>query len=639
MITYMTGSALLEEMKALNELDAAAPEIEWALTEGKPRDEGAADTEELIWCMDTRVQMLSHGWHLGDVTGEDLQDQGRESQDEEDGEQGSDIDSGDEGNCNDDANDDDNEDEDMKVDPASIPPPPAIPITSPFHRSHYSEKWPFIPFDNEKPISILLQERIPLYLLPRTLYVHDPFNLLHACQRRFCNTSWKSRPDIVRTYNLKLSESVRKNSEEARKRAEELEEFKARTLIILRYKRTKEQIKNFDPMIEVPLPPYQRRKTKTEESHLYISPVAKVGVGHHSIVYKGEWELPRDIFVKQKICAQCFKESADKEIKRLKDTKRWAKLFRAAAWGPKGFTGRQPTAAELATASDPVNLQRDDEIIERELICVVPPNASPSKILSAINERNVWDIFTKRRDSNTAILDFAAQGAAENKGESTEDYVATIQIDPKYESEDTCTHRPPNPPTSRTAKFTVIAKLSLEYDDHLAREARNYQQFPDHFFCHYDGYTIIPQLHAVVPIHAVVPQFYGYYVPQKDKTGNRRGESEPYLSPILLLEHCGKPIDPESLSVEDQEECASLVLRFQRAGWLHESMAPRNLLVQKGKPTEFPLTRQIHPELSFRLIDFGRSCKYKTAEEKRSEEQAPLRMFQKLVGKMGVTLF
>jgi len=188
-------------------------------------------------------------------------------------------------------------------------------------------------------------------------------------------------------------------------------------------------------------------------------------------------------------------------------------------------------------------------------------------------------------------------------------------------------------PVPRTAKFTVVAKLSLEHDQHLSREAINYHKFPEHFFQHYNGYTIISQLHTIVPVNAVVPQFYGYYMPKKDQAG-----SEGYLSPLLLLEHCGAPIDPDELSLEDQEECASLLLRFQRAGWLHESFAPRNFLVQRGKPTEFPLTRECNPEASFRLIDFGRSRKYDNGSEKRAEEVEALRMLTKLNGTMGVTL-
>ena len=135
-----------------------------------------------------------------------------------------------------------------------------------------------------------------------------------------------------------------------------------------------------------------------------------------------------------------------------------------------------------------------------------------------------------------------------------------------------------------------------------------------------------------------MPQFYGHYVSKKDDEAKVKADQPSYLSPILLLEHCGEPIDPDELAAEDQEECASMLLRFQRAGWLYESVAPRNFLVQRGKPTEFPLTRQVKPEPSFRLIDFGRSRKYSTADEKRGEEMETLGMFERLNGKMAVTL-
>jgi hypothetical protein len=606
-VSFTTGSSLFQMAQALGELDVAAPEIEWAKLEGQPRDEGVADTEELIRCIDTRLQL----WKRLDPS--------KYATGKQDGEQ--------------------NKEDEMESDDETVPVnvPPTIPITSPFHSSHYPKPWPFTPFENPE-CSILLQERIPLFLLPETLYVHDPFCLLTTETRRFANTSWTSRPDIVRTYNLRLSQPARSQYESARQKTEEFETFKSRTLIILRYQRTKIQVKNHEPIIEVPLPPYLRRPTKVEEGHLYLSPIAKVGEGHHSIVYQGEWELPRDIFVKPKICAQCFKESADKEIQRLKDTGRWDKLMKAASWGPNGFTGRKPTQAELDAATEPANLGRDGEIIEREITCVVSHDANPSQIVEMVDQTDVWDEFMKRRNVKKAELWFT--GEDDEKESEKDSHVAGLRINPPftYESQKSCTHSTFPAPVPRTAKFAVVAKLSLEGDPHLSREARNYQEFPERFFTFYNGYTIIPQLKSIVPVNAVVPQFYGYYTPKED-TDTEKNPGEPsYLSPILLLEHCGEPIDPDKLSIDDQEECASLLLRFQRAGWLHESVAPRNFLVQRGKPTEFPLTRLVKPELSFRLIDFGRSRKYTTAEEKRLEETQALEMFELLMGQMAVTL-
>jgi hypothetical protein len=115
-----------------------------------------------------------------------------------------------------------------------------------------------------------------------------------------------------------------------------------------------------------------------------------------------------------------------------------------------------------------------------------------------------------------------------------------------------------------TVKLNVAAKLSRPYDAHLGREANNYQSFSAHLFEHWSGYNIIQPLHDPVPVGAVLPQFYGYYVPEKNLD-----DDSPYLSAILLMENCGIPIDPESLDQDDQNKCASLLYRLHEAGWVH----------------------------------------------------------------------
>ncbi|KAG2121545.1 hypothetical protein BD769DRAFT_1361211 [Suillus cothurnatus] len=178
----------------------------------------------------------------------------------------------------------------------------------------------------------------------------------------------------------------------------------------------------------------------------------------------------------------------------------------------------------------------------------------------------------------------------------------------------------------RTATVTVVAKLSIEHDHHLAREANNYQSFPDHFFQHWNGYNVMPPLHDPVPVGALCPQFYGYYTPDDPTDGTSRPN---YLSPILLLEYCGREIDPDELCIDDKQECASLVFRFHHAGWLHESFAARNILWQQGKPTEWPIQRPYSTK-SFRLIDFGRSRKLDNSLTRASEEDTALRLLHLL---------
>ncbi|KJA23330.1 hypothetical protein HYPSUDRAFT_118082, partial [Hypholoma sublateritium FD-334 SS-4] len=140
-----------------------------------------------------------------------------------------------------------------------------------------------------------------------------------------------------------------------------------------------------------------------------------------------------------------------------------------------------------------------------------------------------------------------------------------------------------------------------EGDEHLAREARNYQKFPRHFFEHWSGYNIIPPLIDPTPALAVVPQFYGYYVPEEGEAAE--GE---YLSPILLIEDCGVPVEVDDLDLDDRNECASLLYRMHDEGWLHNSFFPRNILMQHGDISAWPVARKIE-DRRFRIIDFGRS--------------------------------
>jgi hypothetical protein len=193
-----------------------------------------------------------------------------------------------------------------------------------------------------------------------------------------------------------------------------------------------------------------------------------------------------------------------------------------------------------------------------------------------------------------------------------------------------CTHGEPGSShlVPRTATLGVVAKLSIQHDCHLSREAENYQSFPSHFFEHWNGYNVIPPLHDPVPIGALCPQFYGYYTPDGPLTDGMSRLR--YLSPILLLEQCGREIDPETLSQDDKQECASLLFRFHHAGWLHESFAERNILWQQGKPTQWPIERFISPHKSFRLIDFGRSKEIDHSGQRAEEEDKALRLFHLL---------
>lgn len=69
--------------------------------------------------------------------------------------------------------------------------------------------------------------------------------------------------------------------------------------------------------------------------------------------------------------------------------------------------------------------------------------------------------------------------------------------------------------------------------------------------------------------------------------------------------HSGDPLFRNSCPLPRQE-CASLVLRFHEAGWIHGSLYPRNIHFQPDP--NVPRSIAFRERMSrFRLIDFGRS--------------------------------
>jgi hypothetical protein len=99
---------------------------------------------------------------------------------------------------------------------------------------------------------------------------------------------------------------------------------------------------------------------------------------------------------------------------------------------------------------------------------------------------------------------------------------------------------------------SVVAKVAVprqEAREFLYHEAVTYNSFPDHLTQEYCGYALVPGVKYPVPVGAVVPKFFGYYVP--DHVGYDAGNiDEP--SAILLLEECGSPVDPQNLSHDNK---------------------------------------------------------------------------------------
>ncbi|KIM53988.1 hypothetical protein SCLCIDRAFT_1222410 [Scleroderma citrinum Foug A] len=558
-ITMTSGSRIAAAVRAVGETDVAADELAWADQEADPCEVPVADPGELIRCSEFRK---SSGF-LDIFSVDEVSTVSTTEDDDNSTEQ-----------TPSDGNSAEVSEDDTPQRVASVLMSDR-PLSSPFHPSHYPPPWPFIPFTTPQT---LLQKRIPLHLLPETLYVHDPYDLLSVPDsiRQYSplkTTSWLDKPPKVRQYKLSLIPGARGTAQKARKEAEERKN--ARILQVYRFMPTEEERARGEPAYEVPLPTRPPALTRVEEAHLYLSPAEEVGVGNHSVVYKAEFELPRDLFLEPQICLTCVLEELQKEIRKLKKSGKWKTMLHAAGC-------ESPQESEVEGSPDenyeiPVPPDPNEEF-DAEQIIVIQPTPLDSKSSSSPPEITPY-VFRV--------------------------YCPDIRWqNPKAP----CIHvnHGPHP---RTAMFQVAAKLSFRHDTHLKREARNYQSFPDHFFQHWNGYNLIRPLHGPVPVHALVPQFYGYYIPHDipASTASNGESGKPYLSPILLLEQCGVPVVPSKLSKDDREECVSLLLRFNDAGWLHESVAERNFLMQEGLPTMWPLERQFTDQLSFRLIDFGRS--------------------------------
>ncbi|KAI0634600.1 hypothetical protein C8Q77DRAFT_1056782 [Trametes polyzona] len=177
---------------------------------------------------------------------------------------------------------------------------------------------------------------------------------------------------------------------------------------------------------------------------------------------------------------------------------------------------------------------------------------------------------------------------------------------------------PPLSAHSPTGQVTVAAKLAYSRctaHGLLRNEARVYNSFPKHIQEEYCGYNIVPQCRFPVPATAIVPKFFGYYLPvdergkMLDNHHDDCDESYPcnvnWASPILLMEECGNPVRPSKFTIDQRTECFSLILRLHYLEIVQGSFYVRNVMIQPGPLTVRPSERTFDTP-SFRIIDFGR---------------------------------
>lgn len=100
---------------------------------------------------------------------------------------------------------------------------------------------------------------------------------------------------------------------------------------------------------------------------------------------------------------------------------------------------------------------------------------------------------------------------------------------------------------------TVIAKFAFLEDKHrklLENEWKIFAGLSDksrrHLQQEWCGLNLVSGLRRPVPIVPVVPKFYGYYKPEMHEGATTD------LSPILLMEDCGSPIQVEQLTPDEK---------------------------------------------------------------------------------------
>ncbi|KZV77142.1 hypothetical protein PENSPDRAFT_621469 [Peniophora sp. CONT] len=468
-----------------------------------------------------------------------------------------------------------------------------------------------------------LQDRIPFHLLPERVIVHDPWNTLSINGvLDGADASTAEKEDVVHAFDLSLSEegkqkqvAEREATEAADKALMEKDEWR----IILPSVDEPGPVKLGDFAIHAKVPPRPAKPTSIPEAHLHIHREDMCGSGNHSVVYFSELELPRWVFVDDELCETCFQTAVLADLReRLKS----GTLFPPNPDRPSG-------------KYKPGEIRRTLEVVEdlRDGVLVLDSGDGPGDSSPQCRIRSTPRKLVK------------------------EEYIGPIAyVYPKVSWQNpaygpVCEHlRIGGLDLPLTTRVRVCSKLSIQGDLHLAREAENYQAFPAYFFEHWNGYNLVYPFRDPVPCGALVPQFYGYYVPRggfkpvvddvvmPDPGGTSDSASSSnsaprlpagYISPILLLENCGEAIDVDDLNKDERQACAAQYMMFLNGDWTHGSLFDRNIVVQPGPITEWPAFRGMdRRQRSFRLIDFGRAARLAKDGEYINQKEEICKLFK-----------
>ncbi|KDR75788.1 hypothetical protein GALMADRAFT_248488 [Galerina marginata CBS 339.88] len=385
--------------------------------------------------------------------------------------------------------------------------PQPWPPASPFDPLAYPSPWPKKPFIRDFMSRIpTLQQYIPQSLLPPKLIVHDPWRLLNAniyhdkdeiTQQQA--VPWDQKIDVTHVYRLKNSRTNKKRKEldDLQARVEEEKRRAVRDAFLAEPHSKNEfpsgyMVANGDPqpgpckpLIFIALP-FQSNREQPQEAHVYIAPVGKIGEGNHSFVYRVELELPRNLLVDEEICHECVFEDMEKTITE-KDGENGER--RDPKWDIKSgkYVLKKTRKPEVVTEMRNEGTGKDEKY-----------TLKPGEHSEELTYEGPFRVI----ESRVTYQDLG-------KGP----YCQHLQK----------TNKAIHPLSS---KVYVAAKLSIQGDGHLAKEAENYQAFPRHFFEHWSGYNIIDPLHDPTPVGPLAPQFYGYYAVDEAEEDNLREERE-----------------------------------------------------------------------------------------------------------------
>ncbi len=248
------------------------------------------------------------------------------------------------------------------------------------------------------------------------------------------------------------------------------------------------------PVIEATFaefPPAPPPPISTPEAHLHINSCDRLGEGNHSYVYRVAWEIPRSLVMEPYTCQACVEQAL---FKKLREEEPEAKI----------------------DETQPLGYQ-----IEDLLVAIAAKHGRHGKM---------WIEERTRPGEELEIVDrvHVTEKVVVTEGdrESCTCYEGTtrrVPIDVKWTTPGNfCEHEEMRNRVPTTFKVSVGAKLSIKDDGHLEREARNYQQFPEHLFQHWSRYNVIPPLHDPTPALASFPSFTATIFPRRvrRKIGN-----------------------------------------------------------------------------------------------------------------------